>query len=208
MRALRDWVSHIIFRKPSFQQLDLIEVEKIDFLGVWDTVDAYGGPIDEITRAIDYWYWPLSMPDQFMNRKIDRACHALALEEERDSFHPVLWDDRYVRDGNKLYAVAHDWKPAPSDPDQPLAAIDRERISQVWFVGVHSDIGGGYSRAGLSYHTLAWMMERAACLRPAVPDGTAKLAQNLRRSVRQAQRFAAWPCRLLSLSAAQARRRL
>jgi hypothetical protein len=42
-----------------------------------------------------------------------------------------------------------------------LAEIDRERISQVWFVGVHSDIGGGYSRAGLSYHALAWMMERA-----------------------------------------------
>jgi uncharacterized protein (DUF2235 family) len=161
LRRLRDWVSHHVFRAPSFQQLDLIEVEKIDFLGVWDTVDAYGGPIDEITRAIDYWYWPLSMPDQFMNHKIDRACHALALEEERDSFHPVLWDDRYVRNGNKLYAVAHNWTPAPSDPDLPLAEIDRERISQVWFVGVHSDIGGGYSRAGLSYHTLAWMMERA-----------------------------------------------
>jgi uncharacterized protein (DUF2235 family) len=161
LRRLRDWVSHHVFRAPSFQQLGLIEVEKIDFLGVWDTVDAYGGPIDEITRAIDYWYWPLSMPDQFMNHKIDRACHALALEEERDSFHPVLWDDRYVRNGNKLYAVAHNWTPAPSDPDLPLAEIDRERISQVWFVGVHSDIGGGYSRAGLSYHTLAWMMERA-----------------------------------------------
>ena len=106
LRRLRDWVSHHLFRAPSFQQLELIEVEKIDFLGVWDTVDAYGGPIDEITRAIDYWYWPLSMPDQFMNHKIERACHALALEEERDSFHPVLWDDRYVRNGNKLYAVA------------------------------------------------------------------------------------------------------
>ena len=71
LRRLRDWVSHRVFRAPSFQQLDLIEVEKIDFLGVWDTVDAYGGPIDEITRAIDYWYWPLSMPDQFMNHKIE-----------------------------------------------------------------------------------------------------------------------------------------
>ena len=161
LRALRDWVSHTIFRKPAFRQLDLTEVEKIDFLGVWDTVDAYGGPIDEITRAIDYWYWPLSMPDQFMNRKIGRACHALALEEERDSFHPVLWDDRYVRNDDKLYAVDYSWKPAPADSDRPLAQIDRERISQVWFVGVHSDIGGGYSRAGLSYHSLAWMMERA-----------------------------------------------
>ena len=91
LRALRDWVSHVVFRKPSFQQLDLVKIEKFDFLGVWDTVDAYGGPIEEITRAIDYWYWPLSMPDQFMNHRIGRACHALALEEERDSFRPVLW---------------------------------------------------------------------------------------------------------------------
>src|SRR5882672_9061132 len=133
LRALRDWVSHHIFRKPTFKQLDLVEIEKFDFLGVWDTVDAYGGPIEEITRAIDYWYWPLSMPDQFMSHKIVRACHALALEEERDAFRPVLWDDRYVRDGDKLYVVDHDWKPAPSDPDKPLAEIDRERISQVWF---------------------------------------------------------------------------
>jgi len=162
LRALRDWASHVIFRKPTFQQLDLIKVEEIDFLGVWDTVGAYGGPIDEITRAIDYWYWPLSMPDQFMSHKIVRACHALALEEERDSFQPVLWDDRYVRDGDRLYPADHDWKPAPADPNKPLAEIDRERISQLWFVGVHSDVGGGYSRDGLAYCTLAWIMERAA----------------------------------------------
>ena len=39
--------------------------------------------------------------------------------------------------------------------------VDDERISQVWFVGTHADIGGGYSRAGLAYWTLAWMIERA-----------------------------------------------
>src|SRR3954451_2637038 len=74
-----------------------VEVETVHFVGIWDTVDAYGGPIEEMTRAIDYWIWPLSMPDQFMNSKIHRACHALALEEERDAFRPVIWDERYVR---------------------------------------------------------------------------------------------------------------
>jgi uncharacterized protein (DUF2235 family) len=161
LRALRDWGSHVIFRQPTFKQLDLAKVEKIDFLGVWDTVDAYGGPIEEITRAIDYWFWPLSMPDQFMNHSIGRACHALALEEERDAFRPVLWDDRYVRDGGKLFPVDHGWAP-PRPPEPGRAHIDDERISQVWFVGVHSDIGGGYSRDGLAQSTLAWMMERAA----------------------------------------------
>jgi uncharacterized protein (DUF2235 family) len=162
LRALRDWVSHTIFRNPKFEDLERVEIDKFHFLGVWDTVDAYGGPIEEITRAIDYWYWPLSMPDRFMNHKITRACHALALEEERDAFQPVLWDDRYVRQGEKLFPVDHNWQPEPSGSPETLADIDRQRISQVWFVGVHSDIGGGYSREGLAYHTLDWMMERAA----------------------------------------------
>ena len=98
---------------------------------MWDTVDAYGGPIEEITRAIDYYYLPLSMPDQFMNHKIWRACHALALEEERDAFKPVLWDDRYVREGKTLQLMSHNWQPEPADPSVPLAPIDKERVSQV-----------------------------------------------------------------------------
>ena len=40
----------------------------IRFVGVWDTVAAYGGPITEITRAIDNWIFPLSMPDYQLER--------------------------------------------------------------------------------------------------------------------------------------------
>ena len=161
VRKLRDFVSHKIFRAPTIDKIDFTPVEKFHFLGVWDTVDAYGGPIEEITRAIDYYYWPLSMPDQFMNHKITRACHALALEDERDAFKPVLWDDRYVRNADKLQPLGQSWRPEPSDPEMALAPIDQERISQVWFVGVHSDVGGGYPQDGLSYVPLQWMMTRA-----------------------------------------------
>jgi uncharacterized protein (DUF2235 family) len=161
LRKLRDFISHKIFRAPTIDKIGFTAVEKFHFLGVWDTVDAYGGPIEEITRAIDYYYWPLSLPDQFMNNKVTRACHALALEDERDAFKPVLWDDRYVRDGDRLQPVGQDWKPEPSDATAPLAAIDQERISQVWFVGMHSDVGGGYPQDGLSYVPLQWMMTRA-----------------------------------------------
>src|SRR5258708_9665434 len=72
-------------------------IESVHFVGIWDTVDAYGGPIEEMTRAIDYWIWPLSMPDRFMSAKVLKACHALALEDERQAFSPVIWDQRYVR---------------------------------------------------------------------------------------------------------------
>jgi len=158
-RAIRDFFSHTILRKPTIDKIERIH-EKFHFLGVWDTVGAYGGPIEEITLAIDYFFWPLSMPDGFMNNKVTRACHALALEEERDSFMPVLWDERYVRASDGLRKWDDGWRPDPADPAQPLAAIDQERISQVWFVGVHSDIGGGYPQDGLSYVSLQWMMER------------------------------------------------
>jgi uncharacterized protein (DUF2235 family) len=161
LRGLRDFFSRNLMGKPSFAQLKLTPVEKIHFLGLWDTVDAYGGPIDEIVRAIDYWYWPLSMPDRFMNAKIQRACHALSLEDERDAFKPVLWDERYVKttpDG-RLVPMHQDW--TPPDANGPLPAIDQERMSQVWFVGVHCDVGGGYPQDGLSYFTLDWMIDRA-----------------------------------------------
>jgi uncharacterized protein (DUF2235 family) len=157
LRWLRDLFVTALDRKK------LVEVEKIQFLGLWDTVDAYGGPIEEITRAIDYWYWPLSMPDRFMHAKVHRACHALALEDERDAFRPVIWDERYVRRGDtKLHAIDFGWAPEVSDEwKDKLKPIDNKRLSQVWFVGVHADIGGGYPQDGLSYTTLDWMIDRA-----------------------------------------------
>jgi uncharacterized protein (DUF2235 family) len=156
---------------------DPTPIESIHFVGLWDTVDAYGGPIEEMTRAIDYWIWPLSMPDRFMSAKVHKACHALALEDERDAFRPVIWDQRYVRGtGEWVGRKKTDWlfdinydprsdaeklaEPAPHLRTE-LPPIDRQRISQVWFTGVHSDIGGGYPQDGLSYVTLDWMLDRA-----------------------------------------------
>jgi hypothetical protein len=154
----------------------MAEVDSVHFVGVWDTVDAYGGPIQEMTRAIDYWIWPLSMPNRFMSAKILRACHAISLEDERDAFTPVIWDERYVRArpaGSTKYQLfdvnydprtskeAREKEPLPHLRDEKLPEIDRQRISQVWFTGVHADIGGGYPQNGLSFVTLDWMMDRA-----------------------------------------------
>jgi Uncharacterized alpha/beta hydrolase domain (DUF2235) len=156
---------------------DPVTVDSIHFVGVWDTVDAYGGPIQEMTRAIDYWIWPLSMPDRFMGAKVLRACHALSLEDERDAFTPVVWDERYVRAKASVNGVNKDWlftvDHDPRDPEakakeplpqarEHLPPVDRQRISQVWFTGVHADVGGGYPQNGLSFVALDWMMDRAA----------------------------------------------
>ena len=69
------WIRNLFYPRPVPPQYR----PRIHFVGLWDTVEAYGGPIVEITRAIDYWLWPLSMPDLIMSDQIDRACHALAL---------------------------------------------------------------------------------------------------------------------------------
>jgi hypothetical protein len=113
-----------------------------------------------------------------MGAKVLRACHALSLEDERDAFTPVVWDERYLRakvtvndvEQDRLFPV--DCDPRLNEKDKAreplpqarkdLAPIDQQRISQVWFTGVHADVGGGYPQNGLSFVTLDWMMDRAA----------------------------------------------
>jgi uncharacterized protein (DUF2235 family) len=119
----------------------------IQFIGVWDTVSAYGGPIAELTRAIDNWIFRLSTPDYELNPAVKCARHALALDDERDSFHPLLWDEVYE---NKVEAEA-----LAANPNAT------RRMQQVWFTGMHSDVGGGYPDESLSYVSLLWMMEEA-----------------------------------------------
>jgi uncharacterized protein (DUF2235 family) len=109
---------------------------RITFIGVWDTVDAYGMPIDELKEGIDRYVWPMTLADRKLSDYIDRACHALSLDDERPTFRPVLWTD----------------PPADKKP---------ERLTQMWFAGVHANVGGGYPDDGLAYVALQWMMDEA-----------------------------------------------
>ena len=65
----------------------------IHFLGLWDTVAAYGMPIDEFKYGIDWLLWPMLFADLKLSPLVKRACHALSLDDERATFHPVLWDE-------------------------------------------------------------------------------------------------------------------
>lgn len=132
--------------------------EDIEFVGVWDTVAAYGGPFAELTRGFDDWVWPLSMPNYRLSARVRRARHALSLDDERDAFWPLLWDEHLeweqVRDGGEFFY---------QDPDGSLKSgtrpVSGNRLRQVWFAGVHSDVGGGYPDESLSYTSLTWMMD-------------------------------------------------
>jgi uncharacterized protein (DUF2235 family) len=175
-RSLRDhfygWVDPRS-KTVRFHTLKGRDPDWIHFVGVFDTVDAYGGPIDEITEAIDYWIWPLTMPNQIPSEKIRRICHALSLDDERRAFWPRLFREDVVqrRDGER-YPPGTGWQPptvkeveawrgTDALPANFNSTIDRQRLTQVWFTGMHSDVGGSYPQDGLAHGALAWMMDRA-----------------------------------------------
>jgi uncharacterized protein (DUF2235 family) len=99
----------------------------IELLGLWDTVAAFGIPIDII-----------GLPTQSTNlgKKLDipsnvkNTYHLLAIDEQRTPFIPTL-----------------------------VAAAPN--VEEVWFAGVHADVGGGYEKRQLADISLRFMIERS-----------------------------------------------
>ncbi len=146
----------------------------IHFLGVWDTVGALGIPDD--MGILDLFDSPKNyrFHNTALGANVVHARHAVALDEMRASFTPTLW----------------------------TGLENRPNVKQLWFPGVHCDVGGGYLQKGLSDDTLRWMMDEAAplglALKPAMrgqlrPDfqdvlhdsatGVFKLFRTLPRSI-------------------------
>ena len=115
---------------------------EIEFLGVWDTVAAYGGPIIELTRAIDVIIWPLTMDDFRLHKGVKCARHALSIDDRRDAFLPLPWDELFEKQ------------------EVESGRVPPNRLRQVWFAGMHSDVGGGYSDETLSFVSLVWMIDQ------------------------------------------------
>ena len=106
----------------------------IKFIGVWDTVGALGAPgaIGQLLNRNKFKYHDIGLHPCIKN-----AFHALAIDEQRKSFAPSLWQ-----------------RPA----DWPGV------LEQAWFAGVHSNVGGSYSPDGLANEALHWMVEKAEAL--------------------------------------------
>lgn len=128
----------------------------IHFLGVWDTVDAVGVPFDEIKvvdwlsrRLFKHRLW--GFHDRTLSKHVHHAYQALALDDERRTFHPNIWSEP-----NTL-----DEPPAEPGAESRAGGCEMTR-QQVWFVGAHSNVGGGYPKDSLSLVSLDWMMGKAA----------------------------------------------
>jgi uncharacterized protein (DUF2235 family) len=102
--------------------------EQVDlhFVGVWDTVSSIG-----------WIYDPIKLPFTGTNSIIRNGRQAIAVDERRCFYMPLLWAQ------------------TPSDSEQD--------IKQVWFRGAHSDVGGSYpeEESQLSQVTLEWMLQEA-----------------------------------------------
>jgi uncharacterized protein (DUF2235 family) len=121
------------------------EVSSIEFLGLWDTVAAYGLPVDEMTRGVSRWIVPLELPNTEFNPKILKARHALAIDDERATFHPVLWDENASN----------------THPAGAARETKDEVLLQVWFTGMHANVGGGYPDDSLANVSLSWILAEA-----------------------------------------------
>ncbi|MEQ9336770.1 MAG: DUF2235 domain-containing protein [Miltoncostaeaceae bacterium] len=136
-----------IYREPSedgadsararvFREAYSIRPQGIRFVGVFDTVGALGVPVSRWNplRLLNRRW---EFHDTTLSSTVADARHALAIDERRGPFRPTLWDDSPRSGGG-------------------------QRVEQAWFAGVHSDVGGGYERDGLSQLTLRWMAAEAS----------------------------------------------
>lgn len=108
---------------------------RIRFIGVWDTVGALGIPVDGL-NLVTLFNRRFKFHNTDLSTSVDYAYHALAIDEQRKPFSPTLWNQQN---------------------DAPKSQV----VQQVWFPGVHSDIGGGYEDHALSDVALLWMVDRA-----------------------------------------------
>lgn len=110
----------------------IMEKHTITACAVWDTVSALGAP--------ERYSWlpfiggtkeDLSHVDHATPDNVQNVFHALALNERRDTFKPNVWKD---------------------------TSKNTKHFKQCWFLGAHSDVGGGYEDIGLANITFIWMV--------------------------------------------------
>jgi hypothetical protein len=109
------------------------EIE-IECIGVWDTVGALGIPGSRFCAA------SYAFHDTELGTAVRHAFQALAIDERRGNFQAAVW------------------MPSAKSAARTDCAGVPQVLRQMWFPGVHSNIGGGYPEHGLSDTALLWML--------------------------------------------------
>lgn len=107
----------------------------IEMIGVWDTVKSLGINAPILWRLSEKLH---AFHNHDLSRIVKNGFHALALNESRVAYKPVLWTTDHGFEG---------------------------RVEQVWFPGSHGDVGGqlgGFEAARpLANIPLVWLLDRA-----------------------------------------------
>lgn len=122
-----------LFRK-TYAVADTVPIR---FIGVFDTVGSLGNPlfVNSVLQSLSFSVVGNQFHDTNLSSYVDNAFQALAIDEKRRNFLPALWRQQEHAKGQTL--------------------------EQVWFAGVHSNVGGGYPVTGLSDIALEWMVSKA-----------------------------------------------
>lgn len=90
----------------------------------------------DAVSSVGWLYDPLTLPFTATNPDIEIGRQAISIDERRCAFRQNLW------------------RPNANPPQD---------IQQIWFAGVHSDVGGGYPEpeSGLAKIPLQWMLQEA-----------------------------------------------
>ncbi|VUS74347.1 T6SS phospholipase effector Tle1-like catalytic domain-containing protein [Klebsiella huaxiensis] len=115
---------------------------QIEFIGVWDTVSSILIP-KKFGLLLDVEKLLYTQKNPIV--KCFRQ--AIAIDERRRMFRLHHWLE------------PQSFRAKPFKPESDIT----QDVKQVWFAGVHADIGGGYpeTESGLSKFPLAWMIEEA-----------------------------------------------
>jgi uncharacterized protein (DUF2235 family) len=115
----------------------------IRFIGVWDTVASV------IVPRPDRFYWPSleELAFTLTNPSVKIFRQAISIDERRCMFRLKKWPEPQTFMHNRFNQ----------------AGAEPQDCKQVWFAGVHADIGGGYpeKEGALSKYPLLWMIEEA-----------------------------------------------
>jgi uncharacterized protein (DUF2235 family) len=151
VEQLRCLPSHTLSSASS----NLLETSRrvfVKFMGLWDAVRAAGRE-----AFVPHWIGKniggtgtLALRyTRHVPPIVDNAYHALAIDEHRESFAPRVW----------VHPLA-----STQEATDVLVRSGRseQTIRQRWFVGAHSNVGGGYAQDPLADCSLAWMHDQAA----------------------------------------------
>ncbi len=118
----------------------------IELLGLFDTVASV---IEPGKVGLQFKTHPFTN----RNPSVRHVRHAVAIDERRTMFRPELWPSEQPFWGSPF-------RPPENRPVEP------QDVKEVWFAGVHGDVGGGYpeDQSALIKVPLAWMIQETKAM--------------------------------------------